>query len=191
MSQVAWRRMLLTIGAAIALVGLAYLWRPSWFESDSTFTLPVVAGTATLGPAPTQPRPKPSPTLAIPSVGQMQHLDNINVTPYHLERSQGGRGILPNLGDEFLVVSFRISNHSDSDFRIAAGDFYVIDSHGQVDPPLQDDFTRRRIREIRLIPLGHTEGTLIFEVPKADPASRLYYQPDVLSPSKRKIWILS
>ena len=190
MSHIAWRRMLLTIGAAVALVGLAYLWHPNWFETDSSYTLPAVAGTATAGPVPTQAKPKPSPTLAVPLIGMTEHLDNIWVTPYHLERSQGGSGIAPNLGDEFLVVSVRIVNRSDADFRVTTSDFMVLDSQGQIDPPLATDFTRRRLREIRLIPQGHTVGTLIFEAPKADPAAELVYQPDVLSPSKRKIWIL-
>jgi hypothetical protein len=190
MSQIAWRRMLLTIAVAVAVVGLVYLLRPSWFDTDSTYTLPIVPGTSTLGPRPTQPRPQPTPTLAIPRVGLTQHLDNVWVTPYHLERSQGGSGIFPNLGDEFLVVSLRIANKSDTDFRVSAGDFMVLDSHGQIDPPLINDFTRRRIREVRLVPLGFTSGTLIFEVPKADTSAELIYQPDFLSPSKHKIWIL-
>ncbi len=190
MSHIAWRRMLLTIGAAIALVGLAYWWHPSWFETDSTYTLPPTAITATPGLAATPPKPKPTPTLAIPPVGMTQHLDNVWVTPYHIERSQGGNGILPNYGDEFVVVSLRIVNRSDSDFRVLSGDFMVLDSHGQIDPPLLNDFTRRRLREVRLIPQGYTSGTLIFEVPKADSSAELMYQPDFLSPSKRKTWIL-
>lgn len=190
MSRIAWRRMLLTIGAAVALVGLLYWWRPSLFDGDSSYSLPVVPNTPTIGVLVPRPTAKPTPTLSIPAIGMTQHLDNVWVTPYHLERSQGGGGILPNVDDEFAVVFLRIVNRSDSDFHVSVGDFTVLDSHGQLDPPLPNDFTRRGLREVRLIPQGYTKGTLIFEVPKADTGAELIYQPDVLSPSKRKIWIL-
>lgn len=190
MSQIAWRRMLLTIGAAIAVVGLMYLWHPGWFETDSTYTIPAVIGTPTPGLQPTPPKPKPTPTLAVPPVGMTQHLDNVWITPFRLERSQGGNGIVPNIGDDFDVVSLRIVNKSDSDIHVLFADFMVLDSHGQIDPPLVNDFNRRMLREVRLIPQGYTVGTLVFEVPKADTAAELIYEPDFLSPSKHKVWIL-
>jgi hypothetical protein len=97
---------------------------------------------------------------------------------------------VPNLGDEFLVVTLRIVNRSDTDFRVSSGDFMVLDGHGEMNPPLVNDFTRQRLREVRLVPQGYTAGTLVFETPKADTTAELIYQPDFLSPSKHKTWIL-
>jgi hypothetical protein len=126
----------------------------------------------------------------MPHVGQEQHLDNIWVTPLHVGHSQGAQGIVPNLGDEFLVVSLRIRNLSQNDFLVREGDFFVLDSHGEIDPPLDHDFTRMHLRAVRLIPHGYTYGTLVFEAPVHDPAATLVYQPDILDPTKHLEWLL-
>jgi hypothetical protein len=119
-----------------------------------------------------------------------QHLDDIWVRPLRVERSQGDRGFAPNIGDVFLVVYLHIRNQSGSVYRVSYGDFEVLDGHGQLDPPLQESFTRRRLREVQLIPGGQTDGTLVFEVPFSEPLAELIYQPDILNPSKQKLWLL-
>jgi hypothetical protein len=118
------------------------------------------------------------------------HLDDIWITPYQVQHSQGANGIVPNIGDEFLIVYLRIKNRSQVDFPVHQADFQVLDGHGQIDPPLSQDFTRQRLREVQLIPGGHCEGTLIFEAPMHDPVAALVYQPDALDPSKRKLWLI-
>jgi hypothetical protein len=190
MSHVAWLRMLSTIGAAMILAGLLYLWHPGWFSNDSVYSIPPAVTTPTAGVQPTPAPAKPTPTPQIPRVGMTEHLDNVWITLRRLDHSQGGHGILPNLGDEFLIAYLHIENRSESAYRISLGDFQVLDSHGQIDPPLLVDFTRRRLREVSLVPGGHSDGTLIFEAPKGDLAAQLVYQPDVLSPSKHKVWLL-
>lgn len=183
------KKMALTIGTGLLLAALAVITHPEWFTNRSTFTLPTIIPTATPGlAAPTPVRPTATP--ATPLAGMAQHLDDIWVTPFWIEHSQGANSILPNLGDEFLIVHVRIHNRSQTDYSVRLPTFSVLDSHGQIDPPLTKDFTRRGLREVRLIPLGHTEGTLIFEVPRRDPASVLLYQPDTLDPGKRKEWLL-
>ena len=119
-----------------------------------------------------------------------QHVDDIWVTPRQVDHSRGENGILPNLGDEFLIVHLKIVNRSQVDFPVQIGDFKVLDSQGQIDPPLQQNFNRTRLREVQLIPGGHTEGTLVFETPNHDLVAALVYQPDPLDPSKRKVWML-
>jgi hypothetical protein len=126
----------------------------------------------------------------MPRVGQEQHLDNIWVTPFRVDHSQGADGIVPNLSDEFLVVHLRIKNLSANDFPVRTGDFFVLDSHGEIDPPLDRDFTRMHLREVRLIPHGYTYGALVFEVPAHDPVPTLVYQPDILDPTKHLEWLL-
>lgn len=181
-------RMVATIGAGLAVAAVLYVTHPEWFRNKSVFTLPQAGLTPTVGATVVAPRPTTTP--ATPLIGMTQHLDDIWVTPFWVEHSQGVPGILPNLGDEFLVVHVRIRNRSQSDFPVHLQDFQILDSHGQLDPPLTQDFTRRRLREVHLVPLGHTEGTLIFEVPMHDPGAVLMYQPEPLDPTKRKEWLL-
>jgi hypothetical protein len=181
-------RMIATIGAGLAVAAVVYITHPEWFRNTSVFTLPQAGLTPTAGPTVAAPRPTSTP--ATPLVGMTQHLDDIWVTPFWVEHSQGTPGILPNLGDEFLVIHVRIRNLSQNDFPVRLQDFQVLDSHGQLDPPLTQNFTRRGLREVHLVPLGHTEGTMIFEVPMRDPGAILMYQPETLDPSKRKEWLL-
>jgi Domain of unknown function (DUF4352) len=190
MGQTSLIRMLATIGAALLVVAWLYYTQPSWFSNDSTLTMPAAGGTPTPVPDATKARPRPTSTPAIPRVGATQHLDDVWLTLRRVDHSQGAGGVVPNIGDEFLVAHLRIVNRSESNYRVSLGDFVVLDSNGQLDPPLQQDFTRRKLREVQLIPGGHTEGTLIFEAPKGDLGAELLYAPDILSPSKRKVWLL-
>jgi hypothetical protein len=181
-------RMIVTIGTALAVAAVLYFTHPEWFRNTSVFTLPQAGRTPTAGP--TVPAPRTTATPATPLVGMTQHLDGIWVTPFWVEHSQGTSGILPNMGDEFIIVHVRIKNLSQSDYPVHLQDFQVLDSHGQLDPPLTQNFTRRRLREVHLVPLGHTEGTMIFEVPTRDTGATLMYQPEPLDPTKRKEWLL-
>lgn len=180
-------RFLLTLGGALVVAGWLYFAHPTWFANHSAYVMPVAAVQPTTGPTPI---PRPTPTPAMPHVGQEQHLDNIWVTPLRVNHSQGANGILPNLDDEFLVVYLRLRNLSANDFPVRAGDFFVLDSHGEIDPPLDHDFTRTRLREVRLIPHGYTIGTLVFEAPVHDLAATLVYQPDILDPTKHLEWLI-
>lgn len=193
-------RFLATVAIAFLLSGWIYLSHPGWFSNHSSYSLPTpprsTSANATLPvPPAASPRPVPratsTPTPSMPRVGTVQHLDGIWVTPRRVGHSQGAADILPNVGDEFLVVDLHIQNRSQSDYAVRASDFSVLDSHGQLASPLTRDFTRRHLRgEIDLIPQGYTDGTLIFETPLRDPSARLYYQPDALDPTKRKEWLL-
>ncbi|MDB5057951.1 MAG: hypothetical protein JWO59_1423 [Chloroflexi bacterium] len=182
-------RMVLTIGAALFVSGWVYLSHPEWFSNKSTFVLPVAEHRATPDTHVPTAKRVATATPATPRVGMTEHVDDIWVTPYLIEHSQGAHGIVPNIGDEFLVAHLRIVNRSQVDFTVRAAAFQLLDGHGQINPPIQQDFTRQRLREVQLIPGGHTEGTLIFEAPLRDSASTLVYQPDTLDPSKRKIWL--
>src|SRR5579871_3709371 len=143
-------RMIATIGAGLLVAAALYLTHPEWFRNTSVFTLPPAGLTPTAGPTIAVPRPTNTP--ATPHVGMTQHLDDIWVTPFWIEHSQGASGIVPNLGDEFLVVHVRIKNLSQSDYPVRLLDFQVLDSHGQLDPPLIQNFTRRGLREVHLVP---------------------------------------
>jgi hypothetical protein len=190
MGQTSLIRMVATLAVVFALVGWLMYSHPTWFSNDSTYTLPVAASVGTPVANPTPARPRPTSTPTTPRVGMTEHLDNIWITPLRVDHSQGADGIVPNIGDEFLVVHLRIVNLSDTDYQVTTSDFQVLDSNGQLDPPLQQDFTRRKLREVQLIPNGHTFGTLVFEAPQGDSAAELLYAPDPLNPSKRKIWRL-
>jgi hypothetical protein len=181
--------MVSTIGVALLLSGWVYVSHPGWFSNKSTFTLPMTEHKATPDTHVPTAKRVATPTPAIPRIGMTEHVDDIWVTPYLIEHSQGAYGIVPNIGDEFLVAHLRIVNRSQVDFPVRASAFQLLDGHGQIDPPMQQDFTRQRLREVQLIPGGHTEGTLIFEAPLHDSAASLVYQPDTLDPSKRKVWL--
>jgi hypothetical protein len=182
-------RMVSTIMVAILLSVWVVLSHPGWFSNKSTYVLPTIELTAKPRNAPTV-APRASPTPATPHVGMTLHVDDIWVTPWRVDHSQGAHGIYPNIGDEFLVVHLKIVNRSQVDFPVQINDFKVLDGHGQIDPPLQQDFTRLRLREVQLIPGGHTNGTLVFETPVNDPVATLVYQPDTLDPLKRKLWLM-
>jgi uncharacterized protein DUF4352 len=185
-------RLFATIAGALVIAGLLYISHPEWFTNKSVYSLPTTEGTtptpAIAPPIPTPPKPTPTPST--PRIGMTQHLDDIWITPLRIDHSQGTRDIQPNLGDEFIVIHLRIRNRSQVDYPVRTSDFQVLDGNGAIDPPLAQDFTRMRLREVRLIPKGHIDGTLIFEVPLKNPAARLIYQHDALDPSKRKEWIL-
>lgn len=184
------QRMLLTIAAGLVLAGIIYFWHPGWFSNRSSFQLPVLPPTPTAGPTAIPAVKRPTPTPITPRVGMAQHIDDVWIAPIHVQHTQGAGGIVPNVGDEFLVVYLRIANRSQQDYSVRVGDFQILDGNGELDPPLLQDFTRQRLREVRLIPQGHTSGTLIFEVPRTERVATLIYEPDTLDPSKRKEWLI-
>ena len=191
MNRIAWLRMIATIAVAVLLAGWIYESHPTWFRNHSSFTLPVLAARPTVIPSGVAAHPRRTATPAVPRVGSTQHLDDIWITPMHTSESQGADGILPNIGDQFLIVSLRIVNRSQFDYSVRASDYQVLDGNGELNPPLTKDFTRRRLRDVMLIPHGRTIGTLIFEVPLRGPVATLIYQHDTLDPSKRKEWQLN
>ena len=190
MNRLAALRMVVSIAIAALLAWWIYATHPGWFRNHSFFTLPAAPPhpTAIHGATPVHPRPTATP--AVPRVGTTQHLDDIWITPMLTSESQGADGILPNIGDTFLIVHLRIFNRSQFDYPVRTSDFTVLDSHGELNPPLDRDFTRRRLRQVILIPQGHTTGTLIFEIPLRNPVATLIYQHDTLDPTKRKEWQL-
>lgn len=190
MNRHAWIRMTVSIVMALILAWWVYAAHPGWFRNHSSFSLPVLAPKPTAIVGQPTPRPRFSPTPAVPRVGTTQHLDDIWITPMFIEESGGADGILPNIGDQFLIVHLHLVNRSQFDFPVRTTDFQVLDSRGELAAPLTRDFTRRRLREVTLIPRGYTSGTLIFEVPLHDPVATLIYQHDPLDPSKRKEWQL-
>jgi len=184
-------RMGATIGLALLLSAWLYLAHPSWFNTNSVFQLPIVDhSTPTVGVFAATPVTSPTAVPIIPSIGATQHLDDIWITPLHLSHSQGAHGALPNVGDEFLLIRLTIYNRSQIDFQVRLNDFQILDSQGELSFPLTLDFTRTHLREVRLIPHGHTEGTLLFEAPLPHRVVTLIYQPDTLDPSKHKEWVL-
>ncbi len=178
------------IAGALLLAWWIYASHPAWFRNHSVFQLPEPVHHAALAPTVVPSALRPSPTPVQPRVGMTLHLDDIWVTPLRLYHSQGAGGNRPNLGDEFLIVHLLIRNRSQFDYQVQTSDFQVLDSQGQLDPPLEQNFTLMRLREVKLIPGGHTEGTLVFETPLHDAAARLIYEPDQLDPTKRKEWLL-
>src|SRR6185312_6113131 len=190
MNRLAWARMFATIAVAVVLAGWIYTSHPGWFSNHSSFSLPGLAPRPTAVHSSTPKHPRPTPTPAVPRIGTTQHLDDIWITPMHMATSQGQGGILPNLGDQFLIVSLRIVNRSQFDYPVRPTDFQMLDGHGELDTALTRDFTRRHLRTVTLIPHGHTAGTLIFEVPFNESVTTLIYQHDTLDPSKRKEWQL-
>jgi hypothetical protein len=188
MNRLAWLRMIASIAAALLVGGWIYESHPGWFRNHSSFTMPLLVSRPTaVRSAPSGPTATP----AVPRVGTTQHLDGIWITPMRMAPSQGMNGVLPNLGDQFLVVSLRIVNRTQFDYSVHSGDFQVLDGNGELNPPLTKDFTRKGLRAVTLIPHGHTTGTLIFEVPRYSNAVTLIYQHDTLDPSKRKEWQLN
>jgi uncharacterized protein DUF4352 len=188
MNRLAWLRMIASIAAAALLAGWIYESHPGWFRNHSSFTMPLLAARPTAVHA---VHSRSTATPAVPRVGTTQHLDGIWITPMRIAPSQGANGILPNLGDQFLIVSLRIVNRTQFDYSVHASDFQVLDGHGELNPALTKDFTRKGLRAVVLIPQGHTIGTLIFEVPQHSKAVTLIYQHDTLDPSKRKEWQLN
>jgi hypothetical protein len=190
MNRFAWVRMIATIAAAVLLAGWIYKSHPGWFSNHSSFSLPDLAPRPTAVRANVPKHPRPTPTPEVPRIGTTQHLDDIWITPMHMTVSQGRDGVVPNLDDQFLIVSLRIVNRSQFDFPVRPTDFQMLDGHGELNPPLTRDFTRRHLRQVTLIPHGHTTGTLVFEVPAHEAVTTLIYQHDTLDPSKRKEWQL-
>ncbi len=162
MNRLAWLRMIASIAAAVLLAGWIYESHPGWFRNHSSFSMPLLVSRPTAVRA---THSQPTATPAVPRVGTTQHLDGIWITPMRMAPSQGADGVLPNLGDQFLVVSLRIVNRTQFDYAVHSGDFQVLDGNGELNPPLTKDFTRRGLRAVTLIPQGRTIGTLIFEVP--------------------------
>lgn len=183
--------MLISIALAFTLAGAVYLTHPTWFTEHSSYSLLPAQITPSPGPTAAPVPTRPRPVVQQARIGTVQHLDDIWITPYVVDHSQGTKQTAPNIGDEFLVVHLRIRNRSQVDYRVTTDDFRVLDGHGVLDPPLTADFTRLRLRDqVQLIPQGYIDGTLVFEVPLHDDAARLLYRPEVLDPSKRKEWLL-
>lgn len=183
-------RLLATLVIGLGLAAWLYFAHPEWFNNRSIYSLPVAATASPLATLPPRVAPRPTPTPSTPGIGVTEHLDDIWITPHRVVHSNGAGGMLPNLGDEFLIVYITIRNRSQVDYPVRQSDFEVLDGHGEIDAPLAQNYTRMRLREVRLIPHGYIDGTLVFEAPQRDPAARLIYTPDTLDPTKRKEWLL-
>ena len=183
-------RLLATLAVGLGLAAWLYLAHPDWFRNRSIYTLPVAVTASPQATVAPRATPRPTPTSSTPRIGAEQHLDDIWVSPRRVARSTRIGGVLPNIGDAFFVVYVTIRNRSQVDYPVRQNDFEVLDSRGQISSPLGLNFERTRLREVRLIPHGYIDGTLVFEVPQADAAARLIYTPDTLDPTKRKEWLL-
>lgn len=200
-------RFVLTIVIVLGLGGILVIAHPAWFTStvalNATPTPPPSLIALPAQPTPVAhstsvARPTPRPTVhptstSVPSqphVGSVQHLDNIWITLLSTTVLPRILSFQPNIGDELDTVALTIINRSNTSFTVTPTHYHILDGFGQEDPALAFDPTHTHLREVTLIPGGHTSGTLVFEVPTHDTHSQLIYQPDFLDLSKQKAWWL-
>lgn len=120
-------------------------------------------------------------------VGDVISFDGKEVSVLNVTRNyNAGKYRKPKSGNEFIKVTVKIENKSDSDISAACYDFEVQDSNGALENCSwfgEDD----AFESTTLVPGGKRSGSLFFEVPKGDQNLKLVYKPSFSFPSKKVI----
>lgn len=186
-------RLVLSIALALAAVLALYTFQPGWFAVPA-------AAPVHHTPAPTATaRPPVQPYLYI---GDEQRFENVSITPLSVNYTYGSGAMQANRGDVFAIVMLLIVNHTGADYTLASSvgctlpycNYFVSDSLGEKNPPVNYDPNRTRLRSVVLQDGGHQIGSYTFEVPERDARDHLlqllYYPNPVLDTSIVKRWLL-
>lgn len=124
------------------------------------------------------------------NVGNVIAFDGKEITVTKVEKNYntGNEYSVPKSNNQFVKLSIKIENKSNSNISANTFDFKIQDSNGAIDDvdsstySLDDQF-----ESAELIPGGTRAGSVIFEVPKNDSGLKFIYQPSFWSNKKIEV----
>ncbi|WP_273831903.1 DUF4352 domain-containing protein [Guptibacillus sedimenti] len=109
-------------------------------------------------------------------VGDVVQMNDKELTVIKVEKSNGNEYSNLKSGDEYVIVSVKITNNSKEEISYNPYDFEMSNSKGQI---LQQSFSSLHedtaLHSGDLVPGGNVEGTVVFEQPKDDEKLQLRY----------------
>lgn len=112
------------------------------------------------------------------AVNDTAKFEGIKVTLDDVQKSfkMGKDHSAPKQGSQFVKVSIRVKNDSDSEINVSEKDMKIKDSNGAIENPASATYTLDdQFESAILLPGGTREGTAIFEVPENDDELKLIY----------------
>ncbi|MBQ2671322.1 MAG: DUF4352 domain-containing protein [Clostridia bacterium] len=100
---------------------------------------------------------------------------NYNVGEYKKAKSE----------KEFIKITIKIKNQSDSDISVDNYNFYVQDSNGVLNDYSIWSHDDDGLESKTLVPGGEISGSLLFEIPKGDKNLKLIYKPSFFFSDKK------
>jgi Domain of unknown function (DUF4352) len=109
-------------------------------------------------------------------VGDVVQMNDKELTVLNVEKSHGNEYSSLKSGDEYVIVSVKITNNSKEKISYNPYDFEMSNSKGQI---LQQSFSsiheETALHYGELVPGGTVEGTVVFEQPQNDKKLQLQY----------------
>ncbi|WP_226654823.1 DUF4352 domain-containing protein [Pseudalkalibacillus hwajinpoensis] len=109
-------------------------------------------------------------------VGDVVQMNDKELTVIKVEKSNGNEYSNLKSGDEYVIVSVKITNNSKKEISYNPYDFEMSNSKGQI---FQQSFSSihedTALHYGELVPGGTVEGTVVFEQPKDDEKLQLQY----------------
>ncbi len=111
-------------------------------------------------------------------VGDTVKLENVKITLKDVQKNfkiTGGYSG-PKQGSQFVKVTLKVENISESEINVSENDIKIIDSKGAMENPTSATYILNdQFESAVLIPEGVREGATIFEVPENDEGLKLIY----------------
>lgn len=109
-------------------------------------------------------------------IGDVAQMNDKQLTVLNVERSKGNEYFSLKSGDEYVIVSVKITNNSKEKISYNPYDFEMSNSKGQI---LQQSYSsiheETALHYGELMPGGSVEGTVVFEQPQDDKKLQLQY----------------
>lgn len=162
----------------VAVIGFSFTGCRQATVSDTTTVMTKAAAEteavtkATVNTTPTTPE-------SISNVGDNVNFKGTIITAIKFTKSNVGYLNNPQEGFEYVIVTVKIKNGTDSNIYYQPHDFKMQDSKGQITQVNLES----TLSSGELDPNGEVEGTVVFEEPKNDPELTLIYQPYLPSKS--------
>lgn len=111
-------------------------------------------------------------------IGDTVKLENVKITLKDVQKNfkMPSEYSGPKQGSQFVKVTTKIENISESEISVSENDMKIIDSKGAMENPTSATYILNdQFESAVLIPEGIREGAVIFEVPENDDGLKLIY----------------
>lgn len=163
---------------AVLLVGFVCGGISSAIGGGKTSTA-VVATDTPAKPQPTHPKPTATP---LPRVGSSITVDGVTATLVKVQPIQGDDFNQPKAGNEFIIVTVKLANHSGSEFTYSSADFHIRSSGGNVTDAeiiAPSTYTANNLLDANgnLTNGGSVTADVCLQAPTGDHGAKLTWQP--------------
>ena len=106
--------------------------------------------------------------------------ENVEYSVTNTKFSSGDEWDKPSTGNEFIIITLKIVNNSETNISYSPFDWKILNSNGQLADEAFTTFNDDSLDSGELVPGGKASGTIVFEVPKNDSSLKLLYYDNAL-----------